>query len=156
MIREELLTALRKQDGEFGTAVRRTVEEIAKSGEDRLSLIWREFGPQILRHLDRVDRLRSAASDVRAALRIAVPLGNSGHRKTLQSLTQTDVLRIAALRGNAARTQLEHEKVLRSFAKRVGDGKVGDVWGDITTQQRTQILEALGIRVAIPAAVRAA
>lgn len=157
MIREELLAALRAKEGAFGAAVRRTVEEIAASGGDRLARIWREFGAHILRHLDREDRLRSAASDVRAALRIAVPLGNSGHRKTLQSLSRTDVLRIAALRGNAGRTQLEHEKVLQSLAGRVGDGRVGDVWGEITTQQRKQILEALGIRVAgADAVVRAA
>lgn len=156
MIREELLAALRAKDGAFGAAVRRTVEEIATSGEEHLSRIWREFGARILRHLDREDRLRSAATDVRAALRIAVPLGNTGHRKTLQALTQSDVLRIATIRGIAGRTQLEHEKVLRSLAKRVGDGKVGDVWGEITTQQRRQILDALGIRVAIPHAAEIA
>lgn len=151
MIRDELIAELRAQDGAFGTAVRHTVEKIAKSGEDRLSRIWREFGAHILRHLDRIDRLKSAASDVRAALRLAVPLGNTGHRKTLQSLTQADVLRIAAFRANTARTHFEHAKVLTSFAKRVGDGKVGDIWGEITTQQRKEILEALGIRVAVPA-----
>lgn len=156
MIRDELLAALRAKEGAFGVAIRRTVEEIATSGEERLSRIWREFGARILRHLDREDRLRSAASDVRAALRIAVPLGNTGHRKTLQTLTQTDVLRIAAIRGIAGRTQLEHEKVLRSLAKRVGDGKVGDVWSEITTQQRKQILEALGIRVAVAQATEIA
>lgn len=156
MIRDELLAMLRAKDGPFGAAVRRTVEEIAAAGGERLARVWREFGARILRHLDREDRLRSAASDVRAALRIAVPLGNSGHRKTLQTLTQTDVLQIASLRGNAGRTQLEHEKVLQGLAKRVGDGKVGDVWGEITTQQRKQILEALGIRVAGAHAVEVA
>lgn len=156
MIRDELLASLRSKDAPFGAAVRRTVEEVANSGEDKLARIWREFGARILRMLERDDRLRSAASDVRAALRIVVPLGNTGQRKSLQTLTQTDVLRIAALRGNAARTQLDHEKVLRNLAKRVGDGKVGDVWEQITTQQRKQILDALGIRVAAPQAVVAA
>ena len=147
MIRDELLALLREHPDEmFGRAIKRTVELVARSDEVMLRRIWREFGPRILRDLDRGER-RRVMWLARGVLKAMVPIANTGRRKQVQLLGSLDLRQIASLRAVTGRTLLAQAQVLEKLAERVGSGKLGDIWLQLSAEEQEDALMALGINV---------
>lgn len=95
--------------------------------EQERELLWDEFGGMVLRALLRKYRPNlEIVRSLNSVLAVAVPVGNTGNRATIESLRALDLRRIALFRERMGLTMVEQAKTLRRVANAIGDGTIGE------------------------------
>ena len=95
--------------------------------EQERELLWDEFGGMVLRALLRKYRPKlEIVRSINSVLAVAVPVGNTGNRATIESLRSIDLRRIALFREKMGLTMVDQAKTLRRIASVIGEGTIGE------------------------------